>query len=170
MGVFQIDVTELGWIDSDKDDPQDLCCHGKVTARIGAEQLEDYGTVSASALYLLKSLTEDHHTGNDNQMIPCCGHFLVANDTLTQVEIIGCPYGTDWEVEHVPGGVRITTEGGAETFVPMEEYREEVFRFADKVRAYYDQCAPKILPENEYNRNGYIAFWNEWSRRRSNEE
>lgn len=26
-------------------------------------------------------------------------------------------------------------------------------------------CAPKELPANEYDRNGYIAFWNEWHRR-----
>ena len=26
-------------------------------------------------------------------------------------------------------------------------------------------CAPKELPPNEYDRNGYIAFWNEWHRR-----
>ena len=93
--MFQIDVTELEWIKGPEDDPEDLCLHGKVTARIGDEVLEDHGTVSASALYLLRSLTEDHETGQENQMIPCCGHFLVANEDLTEVWISGCPYGTD---------------------------------------------------------------------------
>ena len=38
-------------------------------------------------------------------------------------------------------------------------------RFAEKVQAYCNACAPKELPTNEYDRNGDIAFWNEWHRR-----
>ena len=165
MSVFKIDVTDFEWIDGPEDDPKDLCLHGKVTAYIGDEILEDHGTISASALYLLRSLTQDHKTGEENQMIPCCGHFMVANDDLTEVWISGCPYGTDWLVEQVSGGVKITTDSGKETFVPMDEYRAEVFRFADKVEAYYKACLPK-KPHDEFSRNGYTAFWNEWHRRR----
>ena len=80
--MFRIDVTDFTWIKGPEDDPKDLCLHGKVTAHIGDEVLEDQGTVSASAIYLLRSLTEDHQTGNENQMIPCCGHFMVANEDL----------------------------------------------------------------------------------------
>ena len=164
--MFRIDVTDFEWIDGPEDDPKDLCLHGKVTAYIGDEILEDHGTVSASALYLLRSLTQDHKTGEENQMIPCCGHFMVANDELTEVWISGCPYGTDWLVEQVSGGVKITTDSGKETFVPMDEYRAEVFRFADKVEAFYKGCLPK-KPHDEFSRNGYTAFWNEWHRRRN---
>ena len=165
MSVFKIDVTDFEWIDGPEDDPKDLCLHGKVTAYIGEEILEDHGTVSASALYLLRSLTQDHKTGEENQMISCCGHFMVASDDLTEVWISGCPYGTDWLVEQVSGGVKITTDSGKETFVPMDEYRAEVFRFADKVEAYYKACLPK-KPHDEFSRNGYTAFWNEWHRHR----
>ena len=49
----------------------------------------------------------------------------------------------------------------------IADYKEEVFRFADKVEALYNSCAPKEVPENEFRRNGYIAFWNEWHRRRN---
>lgn len=59
MGIFKIDVTDLQWINGPEDDPQDLCLHGHVTARIGDTILEDDGTVSATALYLLKT-----HSGN----------------------------------------------------------------------------------------------------------
>ena len=168
MCDFQIEVTELGWINGPEDDPQDLCCHGKVTAQIGSETIQDDGTVSATALYLLRSLTEDHQwkEGLDNQMIPCCGHFLIANEDLTQVTVLGCPNGTDWKVEHVPNGVNLITESGNVTFVPIEEYREEVYRFADKVEAFYRQCTPKLLPSDIFARNGYAAFWNEWHHRR----
>ena len=163
--MFHIDVTDFEWINGPEDDPEDLCLHGKVTARIGAEILAGHGTVSASALYLLRSLSENHQTGKENQMIPCCGHFLIANDDLTAVEIIGCPYGTDWKVDQVAGGVKITTDSGKETFVPMDRYRAEVFRFADRVEAYYNACAPK-LPQDDFARRGCTAFWNEWHRRR----
>ncbi len=164
--MFKIDVTDFAWIDGPGDDPKDLCLHGKVTARIGEEVLENHGTVSASALYLLRSLTEDHQTGQMTQMIPCCGHFMVASDDLTEVYVDGCPNGTDWKVEQVCGGVKITTESGRETFVPMDAYRAEVFRFADKVESFYAACMPKE-PYDDFSRRGYTAFWNEWHRRRN---
>ena len=166
--MFHIDVTEFSWIDGPEDDPKDLCLHGKVTAYIGDEILEDHGTVSATALYLLRTLTENHKTGQMMQMIPCCGHFMVANDDLTEVYVDGCPNGTDWLVEHVSGGVKITTENGKETFIPMDAYRAEVFRFADKVEAFYNSCSPKE-PYDDFTQKGYTAFWNEWHRRRSNQ-
>ncbi len=163
--MFKIDVTDFTWIDGPADDPKDLCLHGKVTAHIGGEVLEDYGTVSSTALYLLRSLTENHKTGQMMQMIPCCGHFMAANDDMTEVYVDGCPNGTDWAVELVSGGVKITTESGRETFVPMGKYRTEVFRFADQVEHFYASCAPKE-PGDDFARRGYRAFWNEWHRRR----
>ncbi len=166
MGAFKIEVTDFEWIDSPEDDPRDLCLHGKVTAYIGDEVLEDHGTVSASALYLLRSLTEDHRTGQLMQMIPCCGHSMIPSDDLSEVYISGCFNGTDWLVQQVSGGVKITTDSGKETFVPMEEYRAEVFRFADRVEAYYKACLPKE-PYDDFSRKGYTAFWNEWHRRRN---
>lgn len=170
MGVFQIDATDFQWINGDADDPEDLCLHGNVKAVIGEETFEFDGTVSASALYLLKTLTQDHRAGEDNQMIPCCGFFLIANVDLTEVIISGCPYGIDWTVEHVSDGVKITTESGHVTRVPMPAYKEEVLRFADKVEAYYKKCSPKKLPKDKFDRNGYLAFWNEWHRRYNDAE
>ena len=137
----------------------------KFIAQIGGETIEDHGTVSSTALYLLKTLTENHMAGEQNQMIPCCGHTFIYKEDLTEVEIVGCPYGTDWTVEQVSGGVKITTDGEKETFVPMDDYRAEVFRFADKVDSYYAKCPPK-MPCDEFEALGYIAFWNEWHRRR----
>lgn len=99
-------------------------------------------------------------------MIPCCGHFLVANDALTDVYVDSCPYGTDWTVEQVSGGVKITTNSGKKTFIPMEEYRREVYCFADKVETFYQQALPK-KPYDEFMQRGYTAFWNEWKRRRA---
>ena len=43
--------------------------------------------------------------------------------------------------------VVLPLEDGTAVTVPLEEYRQEVFRFADRVEGYYRQCAPKQLPE-----------------------
>ena len=128
--------------------------------------LEDYGTVSATALYLLKTLRDDKIMAPyDIQMIPCCGHTLLPNDDLTEVNIIGCPNGIDWTVEHVQQGVKITTDRGSVTFVPMNVYREEIFRVGNKIEDYYKRCEPKT-PADDFDKRGYAVFWNEWHRRR----
>jgi len=164
--MFRIEVTDFAWICEPGHDSEDLCLHGHVTVNIGNDLIEDTGTVSASALRFLRTLTEDHIPGNEEQLIPCCGHFLLANDDLSEVEIIGCPFGTDWEVRHLNDGVIITVDSGNETFVPMDVYRREVYRFADKVESYYAQCSRK-KPYDAFAQRGYEAFWNEWYRRRN---
>ena len=170
MGNFQIDATKFYWINEKADDPDDLCLHGHVVAFIGDRHLEDDCTVSATALYLLKSLTEDHIAGEDIQLLPCCGHFYIPDQRLENVVISGCDYGTDWTVTHSGGNVVLTLEDGTAVTALLEEYRQEVFRFADRVEGYYRQCAPKQLPEDGFTRDGYTAFWNEWHRRRGGKE
>ena len=59
MSIFKIIINDLYWIGGDKDDPKDLCLHGNLTVHIGDTILADHGTVSATALYLLKTLTKD---------------------------------------------------------------------------------------------------------------
>ena len=102
---------------------------------------------------------------NDIQMVPCCGHFLIANKDLSEVTISGCDNGLDWSVVHENGGVKLTLPSGEEEWVPLQGYQRVVIRFADKVEAYYKSCQPKHIPDDEFARNGYLAFWNEWHRR-----
>lgn len=167
MGIFKIDADGLEWINGPEDDPNDYCLHGHVTVQVGTTVFDDYGTVSATALYLLKSLKEDRALkGNDVQMIPCCGHFLIPNDDLSEVQILGCNDGTDWSILHENNKVRIILPSGVEESVDFSDYKAEVFRFADKIEAYYKSCKPKIIPKDEFHKNGYTAFWNEWHRRR----
>ncbi|MCM1186288.1 MAG: hypothetical protein NC251_06650 [Lachnoclostridium sp.] len=166
MGKFLIDATQLCWIDGSADDVNDLCLHGQAVAYIGNERLEFYATVSATALYLLKTLAEDHIIYEDNQMLPCCGHFYIPDEDLQNVTIGGCTQGIDWTVKHSGSDVILILENGTEVTVPLEEYRQEVYKFADKIEAYYKQCSPKYLAD-EYERDTYTAFWNEWHRRRN---
>ena len=68
---------------------------------------------------------------------------------------------------HEGGKVRLITDSGTEEVISLEEYREEVFKFADRIEAFYKDSLPKKIPEDEFDRNGYLAFWNEWHRRRN---
>ena len=43
-----------------KTDETDLCAHGNVRIHIGGDVLEDDVSLSAAALHLLRSVTEDH--------------------------------------------------------------------------------------------------------------
>ena len=166
MGTFRITADDFQWINGAADDPQDLCLHGHVTVQFGDTTLEDTGTVSATALYLLKTLTEDKLMAEyDIQMIPCCGHTLIANDDLTEVSISGCDTGTDWSTLHEGDTVRFILPSGQEEVVTLREYQYEVLGFAKEVKRFYDACTPKEIPENEFDRNGYTAFWNEWQSR-----
>ena len=166
MGIFKIKASCFEWIGGAADDPKDRCLHGHVTLQFGDTVLKDTGTVSATALYLLKTLTEDKiMTNHDIQMIPCCGHFLIPNDDLTEVQISGCGTGTDWSIVHEDNMVCLILPSGQEEIISLREYQNEVLDFAKSVRQFYDACTPKEIPEDEFERNGYTAFWNEWQRR-----
>ena len=165
---FSIDADNLSWINGSKDDPEDLCLHGHAAATIGDRKFEYDAAVSAAALYLLKTIEENHIIHQDNQMLPCCGFFIVANEALDNVVIIGCPNGIDWSVLHNSDGfVTLVTDDGTEEVIPLADYKAEVYKFADKIESFYSSCSPKILPKDPFDRNGYIAFWNEWHRRRN---
>ena len=71
--MFSIEVSNLHWMDGVKQ-AEDLCLHGDTIAVIGDEVLKyDDATVSSTALYLLKSIKENHKIYESNQMLPCCG-------------------------------------------------------------------------------------------------
>ena len=110
---------------------------------------------------------QDHIIYEDNQMLPCCGHFYVPDAKLENVTISGCGNGIDWTVRHSGKNVILTLENGTEETIPLEEYRQKVYRFVDKIEEYYKSCSPKKIPEDSFRRDGYVAFWNEWHRRRN---
>lgn len=45
--------------------------------------------------------------------------------------------------------------------VSIYEYKNIIFELVDKIEIFYQLNSVRILPTNELNRNGYIAFWNE---------
>lgn len=99
-------------------------------------------------------------------MLPCCGFFIIPNDTEDIVEITGCPNGIDWSIIHSESDVKLITEKGNEVNIKLTTYRDIVFDFADKIEAFYKNCQPKVIPTDEFDRNGFIKFWKEWHNRR----
>lgn len=169
MGIFKIDAYNLHWIDGfdSKDDPEDLCLHGLAVAFIGRKKFTYYSTVSSTALYLLKSLTDDHIINkSDNQMLPCCGFSMFPDGMGNNVRILGCPDGIDWTVKHIGDDIILITDDGTEERISLEEYKKEVFRFADIIEDFYNKCSPKNISD-DYDRKMYNLFWNEWHRRRN---
>ena len=166
MTNFHMDATGLHWLEG-MDERQDHCLHGHGMAVIGERTLEYDCTVSSTALYLLKSLTEDHIIYEaTNQMLPCCGHFMFPDSSGENVHISGCPNGIDWTVRHIEGAVELILEDGYTVTVPMEDYRREVLAFVQKIEDFYNAAEPRILPEDEWRRTGYLTFWKEWHRRK----
>lgn len=163
---FTINATDLQWINGKKDDPNDLCLHGHAVVNIAGRVLEYTATVSATALYLLKTLTEDHIIKQDNQMLPCCGNTLIADEELNNISISGCDNGIDWSVRHEGDVVVIELEDGTKDSIPIDVYTDEVFRFVDMIEDFYNTSMAKVVPDDDFERNGYTAFWNEWHRRR----
>ncbi|MBZ9626297.1 hypothetical protein G9F71_026180 [Clostridium sp. FP2] len=175
---FVINILDLYWThgeNDEEDNPEDLCLHGDVYVRIGEEIVADnYScTVSSTGLYLLKSLKENHVLGeSQNQMLPCCGFFIIPNDVDDTVEISGCPTGVDWSVLHTNDYVKLITEKGNEVDIELNSYREIVFSFVDKIEDFYRKCQEKNIPQkhiptNDFEYNGYIKFWREWSNRKN---
>ena len=115
MEPFALSAGDFCWINGEADDPEDLCLHGHAVARIAGETVEFDCAVSAAALYLLKSLTEDHLLGRpgQEQFFPCCGFFCVADETGENVEIVGCDNGADWTLRHEGENVRLAITGAA---------------------------------------------------------
>ena len=166
--MFAIELEKYYWIDDRTDYPNDLCLHGDVAVNIGSERFETSCTISASALYLLKTLTENHIINEDNQIFPCCGHSYIPNDANDTVNIIGCPNGIDLSIIRTRTNVEITTKQGIKTLIEPSAYEKVVCDFADTVQSIYEKCSPKIVPADDFDRKGYVAFWNEWTRRRDN--
>lgn len=164
MCNFHIDADRLRWLEGCED--TDLCLHGNARAVIGERTLEyEDCTVSAAALYLLKSLTEDHIIHKDLQMLPCCG-FCIHPCDEENVFIVGCNSGEDWTVRHTAEGVELILEDGYSVTVSPEDYRREVLAFARKIEDFYTSH-PRRLPRDQWERDAYGLFWKEWRRRKT---
>ena len=171
MEPFTLRLLRLQWLAGTPPET-DLCAHGQVAVRLGNGVLSDETdtwTVSAAALFLLRTLTTDHTAARPvwDQLLPCCGFTMWPDATSGDVLVLGCPRGVDWWVEHHGPHVQLTAPGGEPVLVPFGEYLAQVLAFADQVEAFYQISAPKHVPDDALDAQGYALFWAEWHRRRN---
>jgi hypothetical protein len=164
---FDIKILDLHWINN-VDDPTDLCAHGHVFVKIGNEVIVDKDsldiTVSATGLYLMRTLKVNYKKDNyASQLLPCCGHYIIAEDDNDFVTICGCPSGIDWTIIHTDDNkIKHITESGQEAIIDKEAYKFLVLDFADEVENFYKTSLPKAIPTDDFDKKGYLAFWKEW--------
>jgi len=167
MKDFKIDVNDICWLDGKIKNKWDLCAHGHVTVKIGSYSDEYFGgSVSATALYLLKTLTRDHISGTEIQIVPCCGFGMCSEepDEFGEIcKIIGCPDGLDWTVKHDGNFIRLISKNDITVSVPFAQYKTEVFAFSDKVKQFYDSGLPRNISDcDKHDIAGFKAFCDEW--------
>ena len=166
---FEIKILKLNWLKG-LDESLDLCAHGKVSVRIGEETVCDESdgewTLSATGLSLMRTFFKNYEIGDfSNQLLPHCGHFLMPDEVGESVEILGCPTGIDWSVKHIEKNrIRLKSEKGKEGVVDKKVYRKLVLDFVNQLEQFYENSLPKKMPDDEYDRKGYITFWKEWRR------
>lgn len=162
--VFNLQILERFWL-GDTHPEYDLCAHGKVRVTLGSHSFVNEGAaISATALVLLRSL-ERNHTKEfplGDHLLPCCGHFLIYTKNMKEVYISGCPSGDNWAIIHQQNAVLLKMETGSKTIVSFPAYKRTVLHFVDQVEQFYNNSLKKILPENEFDRVGYLRFWKEW--------
>jgi hypothetical protein len=161
----------LHWIKGAADDPKDPCAHGGVEFQIDGDTLIRPGdhtfTVSAAAIYLLRSLSQPHSNAHRSTefLFPCCGCMFEAEDS-DDVTIVGCNSGVDFEVSQAGDDVLISAGDGKQYRVTAAAWTQAVCEFSDVVRDFYTKSSPK-KHYDAHDERGYQQFLSEWSRRRS---
>ncbi|MCE9593868.1 MAG: hypothetical protein K8S98_06725 [Planctomycetes bacterium] len=165
---------KLHWIRGDADDPADVCAHSPVEFSVDGHCLvapeQGDWTVSASALYLLRSLsgphTRDRRVGD--HLFPCCGFCMYEVPESDDVLVFGCSNGINVWVERVGEEVRLGGPDGTTHDVTFDQWRHAVCAFSDEVRAFFRRGSPKTPHDDDV--LGFRRFLAEWDRRRANAE
>jgi len=163
---------ELCWIKGVADDPGDQCAHGKVTFDIDGVSVimpeDGEWTVSTAALYLLRTLTADHTRENPvaegNFLFPCCGFNAWLCGDRYKVMCMGCNNGIDTWIRHEGSNVSISA-GESTHVVSRSDWHAAVEGFAEQIEEFYARSSPKVRPQDEEDRKGWAAFWDEWRER-----
>jgi len=177
---FKIELKKIHWLENyGEEDNLDLCAHGKVCVTINEEIIadnsddpNDWWSLTATALHLLRTLELNHTSVNPvgDCLIPGEGHHIDhhKNDPIVHIETVyPMVDGRNWWVIHEDNKVKLVTESSKETIISFEHYKSEVLYFVDKVHDFYKTSKPKTLPEDKYDREGYLKLWKEWEMRRN---
>jgi hypothetical protein len=123
-------------------------------------------TVSAAALFMLRTIESDYGleriNASSNYLIPHCGHTAWLCGENEGLEVLGCGDGIDIRVEQLESGLVRLTSGTVTADVPQSEWRAAVVGFAEQVKAFYERSLPKTPIDDQFDRQGWIAFWSEY--------
>ena len=73
--MFTLEILDKYWLPGMPEE-EDLCLHGEVRVRIGDDVLQDHVCLSASAINLLRTLTEDRGLNPHAQALAGTGHSM----------------------------------------------------------------------------------------------
>ncbi len=173
--MIVLQAVDLQWINDAKDEPDDQCAHAKVDFSINntsfVETKDGVMTVSAAALYLLRTLENDSNANNSvssgNFTFPCCAF----NAWIVQEEydllMVGCGSGKSIDVKHGNNYVIISNQEGKREKVSYSDWQNAVVDFAKSIKSFYQQSEPKSEPIEQEEKDGWLRFWEEFNERLS---
>lgn len=175
--MLALEPIDPHWLESEDDPRDDQCAHGHVRFEIDGTILvsrEDGElTLSAAALFLLRTLEHDHTAQSPvtegSQLFPCCGFNVWLCGDRFPVMILGCPTGVDVEVRHVDGLVEFA-RGAKRAHVVLPEWERAVLSFVSSVEEFYSRSKVRNPIQNPEDAEGWEAFWGEWRARRDAHE
>jgi hypothetical protein len=171
--MLTLRATSINWLNGSPLSAGDLCAHGKVELRVDDATLvapgQDDITLSAAALYLLRTLKDDHtpedRVAEANLLFPCCGHAVFKNNGRYGVVCVGCPNGVDVYVRHDDNRVILQRAGqDAQHTVSLQEWRRAVLSFVVQVEQFYE-TNERSEPSTAEDEEGWRLFWQEWQSR-----
>ena len=166
---FKIKILRQHWISNDETfNKGDLCSHGVLFLKIWEEILSDSKSgswsLTATGLYLLRSLKVDYNVGDfENYLVPCCGHCIIPDENKNYVTILGCNSWVDWNIKHEDGNVKFTSKQWTIGVIDFEQYKKMVLEFTDAIEAFYGDPKEKDVPNNEFDKNWFQQFRAEWN-------
>ncbi len=168
--MIKLHAQSLTWLNTTEDCPVDLCAHGTVYFAIDDLEFVVPGdgewTLSASAIYLLRTLERDHTSIDQvgEHLFPCCGNGMYDVEESANVVIVGCCNGVDLSVVHRDCLVTITSAARESRSVTELQWANAVYHFSKSVRQFYDSSATK-MPGDDHQRQGFEKMMKEWDRR-----
>lgn len=162
--MIELRVENLHFLgDTEEVRRQDYCVHGNVIFKLDDDIIEcgEEWCVSASAIRFMRSVLNNHFSGAEEHMIPCCGHFMIPAEDGKTVQIIGCNNGVDFDVIHEEENVRIRTEN-KEYLYSLKEYIDVVITYAEQIEEFMLKSPERIFTD-DFDRAGFAAFRTEWN-------
>lgn len=164
----------IHWLDTPTDNRDDKCAHGNIEFSIKNTEIikasDGDCTVSAAALFLLRTIDSNHTIENpvseSSQLIPCCGFTVWLCGERFPLMIMGCTVGIDVEIIHHNNDMIIFKKDESVTIsCSKNEWIDAVLNFSDQVLAFYKSQEERNPVIDDYDKEGWTAFWLEWKSR-----